>query len=175
MDRRALAGAIFRAAHLTGTFTLRSGIVSDEYFDKYLFEGDPELLRAVTRALEPLVPAGADALAGLETGGIPLAVMLSQWTGLPTRFVRKEAKAYGTRKLAEGGEIDGRRLVVVEDVITSGGQVLASVHDLRERGATVTHVLCVIDRGAGSAGTLAAEGLELRALFTMEELREAVD
>ena len=71
----------------------------------------------------PLIPSEVDALAGLEMGGIPLATMLSQLTGLPTLFVRKEAKTYGTCKLAEGGEYNGRKLLVVEDVVTSGGQI----------------------------------------------------
>lgn len=170
MDRTRLARDIHRVSHLTGSFVLRSGAVSDEYFDKYLFEADPRLLAAIGDALAPLVPAATEALAGLETGGIPLAVILSQRTGLPAVFVRKEAKTYGTSKLAEGGPIAGRRLLVVEDVVTSGGQLLASTHDLRERGAIVEHALCVIDRQAGGPETLAAAGVELRPLFTMREL-----
>ena len=83
-------------------------------------------------------------------------------TGLATRFVRKDAKAYGTCRLAEGGDVDGERLVVVEDVVTSGGQVVMSCADLRERGAEIVRVLCVIDREAGGAAALQAEGLELR-------------
>jgi len=105
MDRTRLARDIYRASHLTGRFVLRSGAVSDEYFDKYLFESDPRLLAAIGDALAPLVPEGTEALAGLETGGIPLAVILSQRTGLPALFVRKEAKTYGTCKLAEGGPV----------------------------------------------------------------------
>ena len=170
MDRDALARRIYDTAHLTGRFLLRSGATSDEYFDKYLFESDPELLRAIADAMAPLVPPSVDALAGLELGGVPLATALSQVTGLPTRFVRKEAKAYGTCRLAEGGDVGGTRLVVVEDVVTSGGQVVMSCADLRERGAEIVRVLCVIDREAGGAAALQAEGLELHALFTMTEL-----
>ncbi|MDZ7707177.1 MAG: orotate phosphoribosyltransferase [Trueperaceae bacterium] len=170
MDRTRLAREIHRASHLTGRFVLRSGAVSHEYFDKYLFESDPRLLAEIGDALAPLVPDGADALAGLETGGIPLAVILSQRTGLPALFVRKEAKTYGTCKLAEGGPVEGKRLLIVEDVVTSGGQLLASTHDLRERGAIVEKALCVIDRQAGGPEALAAAGVELAALFTMREL-----
>jgi orotate phosphoribosyltransferase len=162
----ALARRVYETAHLTGTFTLRSGQVSSEYFDKYLFEADPALLREVAEHLGPLVPGGVDALAGLELGGIPIVTMLSQVTGLPALFVRKEAKDYGTCRLAEGGEVAGRRLVVVEDVVTTGGQVLQSCADLRERGAIVDTVLCVIDREAGGVEAFAQEGLELRSLFT---------
>lgn len=172
MNRSELGAAIFRASHLTGTFTLRSGAVSHEYFDKYLFESDPKLLAAIADQLKPHVPPGIQALAGLETGGIPLAVMLSQATGLPTLFVRKEAKTYGTAKLAEGPPIENLRLLVIEDVVTSGGQVVASTHDLRERGAVVEHAVCVIDREAGGPSRLADHGVELTPLFTMSELHE---
>jgi orotate phosphoribosyltransferase len=165
-----LAVDLYRSAHLTGEFLLRSGVVSHHYFDKYLFEGDPALLKRIVDALAPLVPEGIDALAGLETGGIPIATLLSQATGLPTLFVRKTAKEYGTRKLAEGGEVAGRRLLIVEDVVTSGGQVAISSDDLRDLGAEVAHALCVIDRQAGGPERLAERGIALRSLFTMEEL-----
>ena len=178
-----LARRIYDTAHITGQFTLRSGATSTEYFDKYLFEADPVLLRDIATAmaerlsdlLDPQAGprSGAHAVAGLELGGVPIAVLLSQVTGIPALFVRKQAKTYGTCKLAEGGQVSGRRLLVVEDVITSGGQVLASVADLRERGAVVDVVACVIDREAGGVAALAAEGLELRALFTMSELKAA--
>ena len=169
-DRADLAARIYDASHLTGTFTLRSGVVSNEYFDKYLFEADPALLRAITAACVPLVPAGIDALAGLELGGIPLATMMSQQSGLPTRFVRKQAKTYGTCRLAEGGELDGERLCIVEDVVTSGGAILDAAVELRAAGAVLGPVVCVIDRESGGAEKLADAGLELRALFRMHEL-----
>lgn len=169
-DRGALARRIFEVSHLTGTFTLRSGAVSEEYFDKYLFESDPALLRTIAEALGAMVPRGTEALAGLELGGVPLAVMVSQATGIPTLFVRKEAKRYGTCRLAEGGELDGRRVTVVEDVVTSGGQVVTSCADLRERGAVVEHALCVIDREAGGPEALREIGIELHPLFRMHEL-----
>ena len=173
MNRADLARAIHQVSHLTGTFTLRSGAVSNEYFDKYRFEADPALLREIAEAMAPAVPAGTEMLAGLELGGVPLAVMLSQVTGIPALFVRKEAKTYGTCQLAEGAEIAGRRLCVVEDVVTSGGQVVISCGDLRERGAVVEHALCVIDREAGGPAALADLGVELRALYTMTELNAA--
>jgi len=168
-----LARRVYDTAHLTGTFTLRSGQVSNEYFDKYLFEAEPTLLRAIAEAMAPMVPAGAEVLAGLELGGIPIVTMLSQVTGLPALFVRKKAKDYGTCRLAEGGEIEGREVAVVEDVVTTGGQVLLSCAELRERGAVVDTVLCVIDREAGGPEAFAAEGLALRSLFTMTQLKDA--
>ena len=173
MNRDELARTIYRRTHLTGEFRLRSGAISDEYFDKYLFEADPKLLREICERLAWLVPDGVEALAGLELGGVPIAAVLSQVSGLPTRFVRKQAKDYGTAKLAEGGELDGRHLTVVEDVVTSGGQVVTSCGDLRERGALVEHAVCVIDREAGGAKNLTEVDVELRPLYTMRELEDA--
>jgi orotate phosphoribosyltransferase len=171
----ALAGRIYRCAHLTGKFRLRSGVVSGDYFDKYLFEADPELLREVAEALVSLLPERIEAVGGLELGGVPLATMVSQLSGLPALFVRKEAKPYGTCRLAEGGEVAGRRLAVIEDVVTSGGQIIRSCAALRDSGAEIAAVLCVIDREAGGRENLAAERLELRSVFTMTELRNAAD
>jgi orotate phosphoribosyltransferase len=169
-----LARRVYERAHLTGEFKLRSGQTSHEYFDKYLFEADPSLLRDIAEAMAPLIPEGVDALAGLELGGIPIVTMLSQVSGLPALFVRKKAKDYGTCRLAEGGDVAGRHLVVVEDVVTTGGQVLLSCGELRDLGATVDTVLCVIDREAGGAEAFGAEGLELRPLLTMSRLKSAV-
>jgi orotate phosphoribosyltransferase len=112
-------------------------------------------------------------LAGLELGGVPLAVVLGQITGLRVLFVRKKAKDYGTRRLAEGGEVAGKKLLVVEDVVTSGGQVVSSTRDLRALGAVVDSAVCVIDREAGGADALAAEGVALAALFTMDDLKRS--
>jgi orotate phosphoribosyltransferase len=101
--------------------------------------------------------------------------VLSQVTGIPALFVRKTPKEYGTCRLVEGGEVMGRTLVVVEDVVTLGGQMLESARVLRQLGAEILTVLYVIDREAGGAKNLLAEALELRALFTMQELRAAAE
>jgi orotate phosphoribosyltransferase len=170
MDRAELAHRVYTVSHLTGEFTLRSGVVSHEYFDKYRFESDPGLLRAIAEAMAAAVPGDIEALAGLELGGVPLATMLSQVTGLPALFVRKVAKTYGTCQLAEGGALDGRRLLIVEDVVTSGGAVLDAAGELRARGAELDRVVCVIDRESGGRENLAGAGLTLDALFTMTEL-----
>ena len=164
-----LARRVGEACRLTGTFTLRSGQVSTTYFDKYLFEADPELLREVAAAAVALIPAGTEVLAGMELGGVPVATALSLATGLPAAFVRKEAKKYGTAKLAEGAGIAGRRVLIVEDIVTTGGQVVLSARDLRERGAELVGALCVIDR-SGGAHQLAAENLDLISLFTAADL-----
>ncbi|HEY1175505.1 MAG TPA: orotate phosphoribosyltransferase [Phytomonospora sp.] len=165
-----LASRLHARSHLTGSFTLRSGATTTEYFDKYLFESDPKLLDEIAATLAPLVPSDVDALAGLELGGIPIAVALSMRTGLPMRFVRKEAKTYGTCRLAEGGRIDAMRLLIVEDVVSTGGAILDALAELRAGGAKVAEALCVIDRETGGVENLAAEGVRLRALYRMSEL-----
>jgi orotate phosphoribosyltransferase len=175
VDKTELAKRVQQTCYLQGHFVLRSGQTTDFYFDKYLFEGDPQLLQAVVDLMAPLVPNGTEVLAGLELGGVPISTALSLLTGLPQVMVRKAAKTYGTAKLAEGPDVTGRRLLVVEDVITTGGQVVKSTGDLRERGAVVDTALCVIDRrpqvGDG-ADVLAAAGLSLISLFKAEDLLE---
>lgn len=168
-DRTALAAAIAERCRLTGEFTLRSGAVATTYFDKYLFEADPALLAGVAALAEPLVPDGTEVLAGLELGGVPVATALSLRTGIPAAFVRKEAKTYGTAKLAEGSDVAGRRVLVVEDVITTGGQVVASAADLRDRGAELVGVLCVIDRSGGD-NRIGELGVPLTSVFTADDL-----
>lgn len=169
-SRAELAERVAGLCRLTGTFTLRSGQTASTYFDKYLFESDPGTLSAVAAQMAPLVPSDTEVLAGLELGGIPVATALSLVTGLPLSFVRKEPKTYGTAKLAEGAAIDGKRVLVVEDVITTGGQVVASADDLRNRGALIDSVLCVIDRSGGEHRTLANASLSVTALFTALDL-----
>ncbi len=170
VERTALAGRIAAVAERHGTFTLRSGATATRYFDKYRFESDPVLLAAVAEQLVPLVPGDCEVLAGLELGGVPVATALSAATGLPAVFVRKQAKPYGTCRLAEGREVDGARLCVVEDVVTTGGQVVASAGDLRALGAEVDRALCVIDRSGGDHRALDGAGLALSALFTEADL-----
>jgi orotate phosphoribosyltransferase len=173
MDRADLASRIYAAAHLTGQFTLRSGAVSEHYFDKYRFEADPRLLADVVSAMAELVPPDVDALAGLELGGVPLVTLLSQRTGLPARFVRKQAKTYGTCQLAEGGDIAGRRMLIVEDVVTSAGAVLDAISELRHLDAIIVGAICVIDREAGGIANLEQVGVSLTSLFRMSELDAA--
>jgi orotate phosphoribosyltransferase len=160
-------------AQLEGSFTLRSGKVSNTYFDKYRFEADPVLLRDIAIEMARLVPAGTEVLAGLEMGGIPVVTMLSQVTGLPAAFIRKEAKAYGTCRYAEGAPLEGRRFVLVEDVVSSGGAIIDAMKLLEADGLNTKVALCVIDRQSGGAEALASEGVELKALLKYAHLAEA--
>jgi orotate phosphoribosyltransferase len=172
VERDELASRLQKVCRLTGHFVLRSGQVSDFYFDKYQFESDPELLKAVADLAGPLVPSDTELLAGLELGGVPVATALSLALGIPQILVRKEAKTYGTAKLAEGPDFSGRRLLVVEDVITTGGQVVKSTDDLRALGGKVETVLCVIDRrpDPGAPDKLSEAGLSVLSLFNTADL-----
>jgi orotate phosphoribosyltransferase len=171
-SRPELARKIFDVAHLTGEFLLRSGKTSNEYFDKYQFESRPELLREIARAMLPLLPKDTELLGALEMGGIPIATAISLESGIAVTFVRKKAKDYGTCKFAEGPPIKGRRITLIEDVITTGGQVALSCADLKSEGAIVENVLCVIDRSQGDYAKITDAGLKLHALFTMAELKK---
>ncbi len=169
MDQ-ALARDIDAHCRLTGEFTLRSGQVASEYFDKYLFETDPELLARVSSAMVPLLPGDTELLGGLEMGGIPIVTVVSAQSRIPALFVRKVAKTYGTCKLAEGPEVSGRRVTLIEDVITTGGAVRNAAVALREAGATVDTVVCAIDRSPGEENPLADVGLEIRSVLTKADL-----
>ncbi|WP_237089550.1 orotate phosphoribosyltransferase [Nocardioides dokdonensis] len=165
-----LAADIDALCRLTGTFTLRSGQVASEYFDKYLFESDPALLTRVARRMLDLLPEDTELLGGLELGGVPIATMVSSLTGRPALFVRKAAKEYGTCKLAEGPDVAGRRVTLIEDVITTGGAVRDATRALREAGAVVEVVVCAIDRSPAGENPLADVGLEVRPVLTKAEL-----
>ena len=173
VERQRVAARIRAVARLTGRFVLRSGRVADTYFDKYRFEADPTLLRAIAEMLARRLPADTEVVAGVELGGIPLVTVLSQVTGLPAAFVRKEAKTYGTCRYAEGASLAGRRFVLVEDVVSTGGALLDFVAMLAADGLKPTAALCVIDRETGGAAALAAAGVPLRALFTYAEIEAA--
>lgn len=166
-----LGARIGEVCRLSGSFTLRSGQVSDEYFDKYLFESDPVLLRAVAEAMVGLLP-DCDVLAGMEMGGVPLVTVMSQLTGLPAVFVRKQAKEYGTRKAAEGVPVAGRRVVGVEDVVTTAGALVYGCLLLRAEGSLLDTVVCAIDREQGGAANLAAQGIQLRSALLRADLAQ---
>jgi orotate phosphoribosyltransferase len=175
VDRPQPASAIKQRTYLTGAFRLRSGATSSVYWDKYRFESDPTLLRANATAMVALLPHSYDRLAGLELGGVPLATALSLETTTPCLFVRKQAKNYGTANIVEGGFHPGERAVVVEDIVTSGGQVCTSVEQMRELGLVINHVVCVIDREEGGAQNIANIGCQLSPLFTKTELQRLAE
>ncbi len=172
-----LAAAIAEAALLRGTFTLRSGKTSTYYLDKYLFSTRPELLAQLAPlfaerlgAMERRLSVRTDRLAGAELGGIPLVTATSLHTGLPCIFVRNQKKDYGTAKQLEGVLLKGDRVVLVEDVATTGGQALEAVRSLRDAGGNVLGVIATIDRLEGARENVEREGLVFESLFTKRDL-----
>ena len=157
-------------SRLSGAFKLRSGQIATEYFDKYRFESDPLLLRRIAKRMLTLIPADTQMLAGLELGGVPIATAMALESGLPAVFVRKAAKTYGTCQAVEGGDLTGRRTVLVEDVITTGGAVADAYHLVDAAGAMVTGVVCAIWRGDGAPGIKAVQNLRVWPALTLADL-----
>jgi len=167
MHKDVLLARIRATSYLTGQFTLRSGKTSSFYWDKYRFESDPVLLAAIVEEMQKLLPGSFDKLAGMELGGIPLATALSLRIDKPCLFVRKTAKTYGTCNLVEGGFRAGDSAVVIEDVITTAGQVCTSIKEMRKLGLTVRDVVCVIDRQQGGRQNLERIGCSFAAVFVL--------
>jgi orotate phosphoribosyltransferase len=165
------AQAIKRAAYLEGDFTLRSGKKSKYYLDKYLFETQPELLRELGRRFARHAHAGINRIAGAELGAIALAAAASLETGKPFVIVRNSKKAgYGTGKLIEGRIEKGDRVLLVEDIVTSGGQAIEAMKVLTDAGATVDKLVAVIDRQEGGREAILAAGYAFEALLTSADL-----
>ena len=162
-----------------GAFKLASGRMSTIYFNLKPTMLDPDGARLIGAALaEKTVALGGDLVGGLEMGAVPLvaaAAAMSAVAGRPVGaiFVRKAAKEHGTQSLveglAEGESLAGKRVVVVEDVTTTGGSALKAVAALRAAGGTVEHVVTVVDREEGATEAFAAEGIALHALFKKSE------
>ncbi len=170
MNRTTLAAEIAKVAMLRGTFTLRSGKTSHYYLDKYLFSTRPEILRELGALFAARIPAGTSRLAGAELGGIPLVSAASMASGLPCLFIRNQKKEYGTAKQLEGKLERGDRVMIVEDVATTGGQALEAAKVLREGGAEITAIISVIDRMEGARENIQAAGIVFDSLFTVKDL-----
>src|SRR5439155_24839634 len=167
----ALGRDIVAAAVLRGSFRLRSGAQSSYYIDKYLFTTRPDLLRRIAAELAVRLPGAVQRVAGPVLGAIPLVTALSLATELPMLIVRVEqAKEYGTSKQIEGTLHAGENVVLVEDVVTTGGAALNAIATLRQAGAEVLKVLVVVDREQGGTAAFAAAGVPYQALFTKSEL-----
>jgi orotate phosphoribosyltransferase len=172
VKRAQLAQRIAEVALLRGEFTLRSGRKSSFYLDKYLFSTRPEILRelGVMFAERIAKTSGVTKLAGAELGGIPLVTAASLASGLPCVFIRNQKKDYGTAKQLEGKLDADDRVVIVEDVATTGGQVLEAANVVESTGAKVVKIVATIDRQEGARENIEAAGFAFDALFTTTDL-----
>jgi len=171
MTHRELAERVRAAAYLEGEFTLRSGRKSTFYLDKYLFETQPEILRELGAAFASRASARTTLIAGAELGGVALAAAASMACGKPFVIIRNAKKDYGTSKMFEGRLAKGDVVLLVEDVATTGGQVLDAAKVIREAGASVEKIVAVIDRGEGARENIEKAGFVFEAILTAEDLR----
>lgn len=170
MTKNELGKAILRAAYLEGDFVLRSGKRSRYYLDKYLFTTKPDILGAIADEMAGMLPEGVQRIAGTVLGAVPLATALSLRTGIPSIIVRKAGKDYGTQNVIEGEWEAGEKVVLVEDVLTTGGAALAAAENLRRVGMDVLGVTGVIDREEGAREAFAEKGIPFQAVFTKTSL-----
>ena len=175
MTHDELGALLVERALLEGDFVLRSGRRSTWYLDKYRFETEPEILRALGAALgETARECEPDAvrLAGPALGAVALAASAAMASGLPFIIVRGETKEYGTAQRIEGPFEPGELVCLLEDVVTSGGALAEAVSAVREEGLVVRNAVCVVDREEGGSDALARLGVRLRPLFRASELLE---
>ena len=177
-DRRALHGLLAERSARRGQFTLASGRTSTFYVDARLTAMSPDGLVLVgPLGLRAIADAGwkPDSIGGLTLGADPISYAISYASATSTRplrafTVRKEAKAHGTGKLIEGPFRSGDRVVLIEDVITTGGSALRAAAAVRQAGGEILGVLALVDREEGGREALEAEGLSVRSLATASDL-----
>jgi orotate phosphoribosyltransferase len=154
-----------------GDFTLASGKKSKYYIDIKKASTDPKTLKLIARqAAFRIKQMDVNIIAGVELGGVPLATAVSMETELPLLIVRKAVKDYGTKSRFVGDIKPEDRLVMLEDVTTSGGSVRDAVEVVRETGANVKYVICVVDREEGAIENLKETGVELVPLVSASDL-----
>jgi orotate phosphoribosyltransferase len=170
LNREDVARRIAEVALLRGQFTLRSGRTSNFYLDKYLFSTQPDILEALGRMFAERLPSETTRLAGAELGGIPLVTAASLASGLPCVFIRNQKKDYGTAKQLEGVLTADDRVVIVEDVATTGGQVLEATRVIAATGASIIRIIATVDRLEGARENIESAGFAFDALFTVRDL-----
>jgi orotate phosphoribosyltransferase len=170
MTRNELVEKIAETAILRGTFTLRSGRTSSYYIDKYLFLTEPEILAELGEMIAGRLPRETTRLAGAELGGVPLVSAASLASGVPAVYIRNQRKDYGTERNVEGRLEPGDKVVIVEDVVTTGGQCAEAAEVVRDAGAEVLRVIATVDRQEGARETMEKAKLAFEALFTISEL-----
>lgn len=152
-----------------GDFTLTSGKKSNYYIDIKQASTNPEVLKTIAEEMKKHAH-GYDMIAGMELGAVPIAVALSLEINIPYVIVRKEVKSHGTKKLIEGNKVSGKKVLVVEDVTTTGNSVIKAIDILRENGAEVDKVVTVVDREEGAREKLKDKNVNLIPLVSASEI-----
>ncbi len=170
MDKTQLAKRVKEASYLEGDFILRSGKRSKYYLDKYLFETQPDILKALGREFVRHMTDDVTLIAGAELGGVALAAATAMEAGKPWIIVRNSKKGYGTGKMIEGTLKAGDVVLLVEDIATTGGQVLEAAKIIADAGATVKKIVCTIDRKQGARENIEGAGFVFESILTKEDL-----
>ncbi|ODS32652.1 MAG: orotate phosphoribosyl transferase [Candidatus Scalindua rubra] len=170
MNLKQLGKEIIETSYIEGDFTLSSGRRSTYIFDKYAFETRPKLLETIAKNLMKMVNSGISKIAGMELGGVPLATALSLETGLPFVIVRKVKKGHGIDRKIEGNLTNKDKVVIVEDIATTGAQALLAAKAIEEAGATVLKIIYVVDREEGARKKIESKGYKFEPLFTKSSL-----
>jgi orotate phosphoribosyltransferase len=170
MNRDELIKRIRETAYLEGDFTLRSGKKSQYYLDKYLFETCPDILRALGEEFARHVTDDITLIAGAELGGVALAAATAMAANRNWIIIRNSRKDYGTGKMVEGILGPSDVVLLVEDIATTGGQVIEAAGIIRDTGARVKKIICTIDRRQGAEENITAAGYEFDSLLTKDDL-----
>jgi len=170
MTREELIRRIKETSYLEGDFTLRSGKKSKYYLDKYLFETCPDILAALGAEFAKYISDDVTLIAGAELGGVALAAATAMESGRKWVIIRNTKKGYGTGKLVEGVLKAGDVVLLVEDIATTGGQVLEAANVITEAGATVKKIVCVIDRKQGAGENVTQAGYKFESILTKDDL-----
>jgi len=170
VTRTELIKRIKETAYLEGDFILRSGKRSKYYLDKYLFETCPDILKALAKEFAKHVGDDITLIAGAELGGVALAAATAMETGKNWVIIRNSKKGYGTEKLIEGVLKQGDVVLLVEDIATTGGQVLEAAKVITEAGAKVKKIVAVIDRKQGAGENITSAGYKFESLLTKDDL-----
>jgi len=158
-----------------GHFVLTSGAVSDYYVDIKKASTNPGVLNTIATQMKNIIKNKYDLIAGMELGAVPLIVALSLQTNIPFVIIRKQKRDHGTGKQIEGESVKDKKVLIIEDVTTSGGSVVNTIQILRQNNATLDKVITVVDRESGAQEKIEKLNLEFHPLVTVNDILKKKD